>query len=338
MPQPVVLPGAEPGAVASALGDLTAAEGVDAALRQTEPLGVALPRPGTGGTALLWSALASLGAHDLAVARAIEPHLDAIAVLGEAGRPAAAGTWGVYAAERPGTWLSAEPDGTGFRLTGVKPWCSLADRLDRALVTAHVDGGRRLFSIDLHDHGVAVAADEWHALGMAAIPSSSIRLDGVAAEPVGEAGWYLERPGFAWGGIGVAACWFGGATAIGRALLDAARRREPDQIAQAAVGRVDRLLHGAREALGSAARAVDDGAATDAAGALLAARVRGVVADAAEQVLQIVGHALGPAPLTLDAVHAQRVADLTVYLRQHHAERDDADLGRRVLAAGPRPW
>jgi hypothetical protein len=40
-----------------------------------------------------------------------------------------------------------------------------------------------------------------------------------------------------------------------------------------------------------------------------------------------VGRALGPAPLATDREHAQRVADLTVYLRQHHAERDLARLG-----------
>ncbi|KZX22513.1 hypothetical protein ACH61_00279 [Rathayibacter tanaceti] len=46
------------------------------------------------------------------------------------------------------------------------------------------------------------------------------------------------------------------------------------------------------------------------------------------------GRALGPAPLALDAEHSKRVADLTLYVRQHHAERDDAALGRAVLASG----
>ncbi|GAB3599870.1 hypothetical protein GCM10027446_32270 [Angustibacter peucedani] len=73
------------------------------------------------------------------------------------------------------------------------------------------------------------------------------------------------------------------------------------------------------------------------AGALLANQVRSTVAATAEQVLQRVGHALGPAPLALDDVHARRVADLTVYLRQHHAERDVAAIGRAV-AAGAAPW
>jgi hypothetical protein len=65
--------------------------------------------------------------------------------------------------------------------------------------------------------------------------------------------------------------------------------------------------------------------------------VRQVVADSADEVLQRVGHALGPAPLTGDEEHARRVADLTVYLRQHHAERDLVAQGREVLEA-PSGW
>jgi hypothetical protein len=52
-------------------------------------------------------------------------------------------------------------------------------------------------------------------------------------------------------------------------------------------------------------------------------------------VLTTVGHALGPGPLAHDETHAARVADLTLYVRQHHAERDLAALGR--LVAPPTP-
>ena len=69
---------------------------------------------------------------------------------------------------------------------------------------------------------------------------------------------------------------------------------------------------------------------------MLAARVRAVVAGAAQEVLTRVGHALGPGPLAYDAEHAARVADLTLYLRQHHAERDLALLGRSVTGQEPR--
>ena len=335
---PVVLAVADRDLLLELAREVRGLRSVGDALELAGRLGRSLPTPGRGATATLWSALATLAAEDLAVARVVEPHLDAAAIFAEAGRPLPGGSWGVYAAERPGTSLDVRARDFDVRLNGVKPWCSLADRLDSALVTAHVGGGRQLFSIDLLDPGVSVAMDEWHALGLASITSGSVTFRDVPAEPVGAPGWYLERPGFAWGGIGVAACWFGGATALARSLLIAAERREPDQLALAAIGRVDRLLHASRVALEGAAAAVDSGAATGAAGGLLAARVRGVVAEAAETILGVVGHALGPAPLTLDADHARRVADLTVYLRQHHAERDDASLGSALLSTQDRAW
>ena len=46
------------------------------------------------------------------------------------------------------------------------------------------------------------------------------------------------------------------------------------------------------------------------------------------------GRALGAAPLSHDEAHSRAVADLTVYLRQHHAERDLALLGERVAEQG----
>ena len=85
-------------------------------------------------------------------------------------------------------------------------------------------------------------------------------------------------------------------------------------------------------ALVIAAAQIDDGKAKGPAGEDLALRVRAVVADAAERTLRQVGHALGPAPLAFDEQHARRVADLELYLRQHHAERDLARLGELMLA------
>jgi hypothetical protein len=62
--------------------------------------------------------------------------------------------------------------------------------------------------------------------------------------------------------------------------------------------------------------------------------VRAVVAGAAERAIRQVGHALGPAPLAFDEEHARRVADLELYVRQHHAERDLARLGAAITARG----
>ncbi len=69
-------------------------------------------------------------------------------------------------------------------------------------------------------------------------------------------------------------------------------------------------------------------------GGILAARVRASIADLVEETIRRAGHALGPAPLSFDAEHARRIADLQLYVRQHHAERDQASLGRAALAAG----
>jgi hypothetical protein len=84
--------------------------------------------------------------------------------------------------------------------------------------------------------------------------------------------------------------------------------------------------------LTDAARVVD-GQATDELQdpGLLALRVRTVVAQAAETVLAHAAHALGPAPLGFDEEHARRVADLQLYIRQHHAEGDLAALGAHLL-------
>lgn len=315
---------------------------LDGALASARTLATDAPLPGRGSTRRLLALLERLGRHDLGVARAIEPHLDAVAILDEAGlQPSDAGipadaTWGVFAAEGGDEPLVARRAGDGWRLDGVKPWCSLADRLDAALVTAHVDdssGERRLFAVALQQGSAEPLEGAWHARGLAEIPSGPVRFTAAPARAVGEAGWYLSRPGFAWGGVGVAACWSGGARGVAAAVASAAATRDDPHLL-AHLGAIDTALQAARRALDEAADTIDGGAAEGADGALLAKRVRASVAGACEEILLRAGRALGPAPLALDAEHAKRVADLTLYVRQHHAERDDASLGRAVLASG----
>jgi alkylation response protein AidB-like acyl-CoA dehydrogenase len=301
-------------------------------------LGVALgplrPFVGNGATLDVWEALASLAASDLALARTVEPHLDALTILDQAGTThVRGGTWGVYAAEARGLRLEAHETAAGWRLTGTKPWCSLASSVSDALVTAWIDDDRRgLFRVSLQGPAISIADGGWYARGLTEIPSGDVTFDDAPCQPVGEPGWYLERAGFAWGGMSVAACWFGGAVGVARALLNASRHpeRESDTILLMHVGAVDARLAEARTALEAAARIVDAGEAAGSRGALLAKRVRSTVARSAEAVVREVGHALGPAPLATDAVHGKRVADLDLYVRQHHGERDDLSLGKSV--------
>lgn len=318
-----------------------AAGDVPAALELALDLGRQLPQPGSGDTTRLWSALATVAAADLTVARVLEPHLDAVAILAQAGHLPEPGTWGVFAAEGPGEPLRATPGPTDHVLDGRKHWCSLAGVLDHALVSAREGEERRLFAVDLTAPGVRPVRGTWVARGLSDVDSGPVDFEEARAHAVGEAGWYLERPGFAWGGIGVAAVWYGGAVGIARRLLAAAGSRPPDQVALMHLGAVDVQLHAARWALAQAAVAVDAGEVTGAAGWRTALRVREVVALAAEDVLGRAAHALGPGPLATDEDHARRVADLGLYLRQWHAERDQAALGRELVDLDPRagsPW
>jgi alkylation response protein AidB-like acyl-CoA dehydrogenase len=234
--------------------------------------------------------------------------------------------------------LRASPNRTAYRLDGRKHWCSLGAVLDRALISARVGNERQLFAVDLQAPGVSAVIGTWVARGLASVDSGPMDFDDAAATAVGGPGWYLERPGFAWGGIGVAAVWFGGAVGVARRLRASASSRPPDQIALMHLGAVDAALHGARCTLADAAAAVDAGLVFGTAGAMASWRVREVVSLAAEVVLRRAAHGLGPGPLATDEDHARRVADLELYLRQWHAERDQAALGLAVLDEDRPPW
>lgn len=306
-----------------------AGEDVDAALGLAREVGGSLPPPGGGATAARFDVLAALGRANLTVARVVEAHCDALAILHEAGDGNTDGTWGVFAAEAPGARVAATRGPGGWTLSGTKPWCSLADRVEHALVTAFVDDGRRLFRVALRQPGVRVdAPDGWVSRGLRTVTSTATHFAATPAEPVGDTGWYLTRPGFAWGGVGVAACWYGGAEGVADTLrrVAAGRSRVLDELH---LGAVDVELHAARTALAHAAAVIDAGDVADPA--VLALRTRSVVAATAERVLYHVAHGLGPSPLTFDADHARQVADLEIYLRQHHGERDLSSLGASLL-------
>lgn len=351
----VVLPSAAPHSVPD-VTHLTrlahAAHDVDGdatrAIDLAREIGASVARPGGGDTRQLFESLATLAAADLTAARVVEAHLDALSILDQNAACAAdtapttgshERSWGVFAAEGRGLRLSATRSATGWTLSGTKPWCSLAGMLSHALVTAHTStSSRRLFAVALQQPGVRVREVAWVARGLTAVPSVPVDFHEVAADPIGASDWYLERPGFAWGGIGVAACWWGGAIGVARQVFLASREREPDQLALAHLGALDVSLASAGVALAAAAHTIDAGLADGPAGRLLAARVRGIVARTVDDVIGRAGHALGPAPLALDERHTRRVADLQLYVRQHHAERDDASLGS-VLASGDGvPW
>ncbi|KQO62286.1 acyl-CoA dehydrogenase family protein [Curtobacterium sp. Leaf261] len=313
--------------------------------------------PGTAGAFL--ATLVAVGDVDVALARTVEPHLDALGILAQAGvHVPADAVLGVFAAEAPGLALTATAvdgatgadDATPVLLAGTKPWCSLASSLTHALVTAHVGsaGGaaRGLFLVDLRHPGVTTHDDRWVARGMPDVPSAPVDFDDVPATPVGDPGWYLSRPGFAWGGIGVAACWYGGALGLARTLRTWAAAHADSELAQHALGATVLDLQDAEDALAGAAALIDGhadagtgaGAGAEVDWSLVAQTVRSRVRAACDRIRTRTVSTIGPAPLTTDPVVAARVADLELYLLQDHGDRDVARVGRIVLDRGGLAW
>jgi len=302
-----------------------------------------LPAPGAGATAQRWSALAAFAAADVTLAKLGEAHADAVAILADVKGPAdlegplpSDALWAAWAARTP--LLRASCDAAGrWRLDGVKPYASGYGPCARALVSATAPDGDRLFAVDTADAGIVADEGSWPGLGMAGTRSLTLTLTDVPGVAVGGPGAYTARPGFWWGAIGIAACWYGGAVGVAAPLYERVAAAPADPYRAAHLGAVHAALAAAAATLDAAAVVVDSdirGAGSVAVDwAALALTARAVAEDAATTVLERVGRALGPGPLVGDRAHARRVADLTLFLRQSHAEADLADLGRRVAAA-----
>lgn len=360
---------AAPYQLRQALGRLNPSDDPAACLQALVGQGLdQLPLPGSGHTLARWRALAAVAEHDLSLAKLYEGHTDALAILAElngvssdhsAGctpperrSPGNAAVWGVWASEAPGGRVSYEPampataavDGA-VALTGVKHWCSGARRASHALLTvwpAHEQQPNdqpQLAWLPINQPGVQVVADAWKAVGMNASASLQVRLTGARAWRVGRPGQYLSRPGFWQGGAGVAACWYGGATVLAKTLYRSAAQKPAGSRSPfllAAAGKVSVKMRAMALTLQDAAGWIDAHPHADASS--LALRVRLATAAGATEVLEDAAAALGATPLCTDAAFAQAAADLPVFIRQSHGDRDYAALGQQLLCKGEGQW
>jgi alkylation response protein AidB-like acyl-CoA dehydrogenase len=294
-----------------------------------------LPLPASGYTAERWQRLALLAEDNIVAARIAEAHADAVAILHELGGkpPESDQLWGVWAAESPDAVLIATTVGGGggaVTLSGTKVWCSGAGFCTHALVTARIgDGQQGLFAVTVTEPAVKALPATWWNAGMAGSDTRPVQFTNAHAVAVGDPRDYLDRPGFWHGAIGVAACWLGGARRVAGPLYRCAASESADAHSLAHLGVVDAALAAGDAMLATAAAQIDaDPFDQTHTAQLLARRARTVAEHAADEAITRTGRALGPGPLCQDGRHAQRVADLTIYIRQSHAERDLAELGR----------
>ena len=340
----------------TALGLFNAPDDAAACLRDLVARGLdQLPLPGSGHTLERWRALAAVAEQDLSLAKLYEGHTDALAILAELDgasqrqSPGEEMVWGVWASEAPGGRVSFDstmPAAKGaVLLTGVKHWCSGARGASHALLTAWpVDGQQpnnapQLVWLPVDQPGVHDIADAWKAVGMNASASLQVQLTGARAWRVGSPGQYLSRPGFWQGGAGVAACWYGGATTLAKTLFRAVADRPEHSRSPfllAAAGRVAVTMRAMALTLQDAARWIDAHPHADAGEIALSVRL--AAAAGATQVLEEVAAALGATPFCTDAAFARAAADLPVFIRQSHGDRDHAALGQKLATKGEGLW
>jgi alkylation response protein AidB-like acyl-CoA dehydrogenase len=300
-----------------------------------------LPFPGGGNTWSRFEALSKWAAQDLSLGRLLEGHCDARAILAEAGSPPAApgATYGVWAARSPRQGTTARLDSDGWHLAGQKPFCSGSGLIERALVTADTADGYRLFDIDVARHVVATRPDSWQAVGMADSQSETLEFGGPPLpfdRAVGDAGFYLDRPGFWFGAIGVAACWYGGAAGMVEHLGCTLDPHSPDPVL-VEFGHAAAHVAAMRHVLEDASGEIDEDPIDQQGRARARAHVvRHAVHHGALRVMEHIAAAGGARPLCHDRRQGQRAADLYVYLAQHHGSADAQELGR--IAVEGRAW
>ncbi len=302
-----------------------------------------LPLPGVCATLVRWRSLACVAEFDLSLAKHYEGHTDALAIIAEIGdleHTDWPGAWGVWASESPGgrTHLHSLADGS-FCISGSKLWCSGALTASQALLTAWPANSEvsQLVAVRLGQPGISVDTTHWKAVGMANSLSAKVMFDNVACTRVGEPGAYLMRPGFWQGGAGVAACWLGGAIGIANTLHESLQQSSSapahsssPAFKLAATGKVYLAISHTTAVLKYAAAWIDKYPAADASRVALAARLS--AEQCAKTVIHEVGQAMGASPFCLDEKFARAAADLPVFIRQSHAEKDFAALGERLVA------
>lgn len=297
--------------------------------------GESLPLPGNGRTAERHCRLLEFGQEDLSFARLAEAHFDAISILAEAGRqPEPHALYGVWASEKPGQELKLEEASQGWVVRGTKNFCSGAGIVDRALVTVEAPNPY-LVDVDLRRHPERIKRDtsDWKASGFSLTNTAAVTFLDAPIERdaiVGERGFYLTRPGFWHGACGPAACWAGGAVA----LVEYARmqtRSDPHTMAH--LGAMVALDWSMRTLLEGAGREIDRSPSDSGSARIRALGIRHLIEQACSEIVARFGRAYGPHPLAFVAETANRIQELTIYLRQCHAERDLAALGEAVTSA-----
>jgi len=319
----------------SSLPDRPLASDYQAAAKKLLPyIQSKVPPMGEGQSAARLTFLTTVGRDDLSLARLIEGHLDATQILREAKRPVdKQALYAIWASGGPADSLhitQTARTASGLELTGTKPFCSGSDIVDRALI--YIYPNEQLVEVDMQAVGAVGRIDfdgkAWEAPTFSETHTWNVALRRFPITQdnyIGGYKWYFERPGFCLGALGPAACWTGGAMA----LVDSVRQRTlKDGHAKAHLGAMAALVCSMQSLLRWGAQQIDADP-TNKSGQLFpsALVVRHQIERGCTEILDRFGRTLGPRPYAFERDNSRRIAELTLYIRQCHAERDLEELG-----------
>ncbi len=300
-----------------------------------------LPLPGRGHTAERHMRLFDIARrHPVSVARLVEAHTDAVAILSEAERdPTPDAIYGVWASNSPTTGVHVRPTRSerdvstsgDSVISGSMPFASGLGCVTRALITGTaLKGSDEAVLVDIDARPcdtIVVTTDNWATPALADSNTGSINFHDhptSTADVVGPPGWYLGRVGFWHGACGPAACWAGAAAG----LIDAAVHLVDDNAHRRAhLGAMRSHLWALEAVLRQAGTDIDRQPADTHEAQHRARALRHHVERTVADILDRFGRAFGPRPFALDTDLNQRWLDTHLYTRQDHAERDLEALG-----------
>ena len=274
--------------------------------------------------------LIGLGRTDIPLARLAEGHIDALRILDQAERrPQGDALYGVWASRSQQTGIRATPEADGLlRLEGVLRFASGAGLLDRALVPVWLSDGSHLL-IDLAVADLPVDSSRWFTGAMTASRTHQVTIDSQVNvdERIGGADFYLQRPGFFPGGVGVAACWIGGAARV----LDLVHvlHRQPSPAQQIRLGRMRGDLAVGAATIRATAALLDRAAAESAEldWQAVSTEARSGAAEAVRRLITDARLVTGPAGLAMHEGLAHAIPDLELYVMQQNSDGDASFLG-----------
>lgn len=281
---------------------------------------------------VLAAALVETARVDLTLARLVEGHADAMRILDQADEQARPGVYGVWASRSAGTGVSGQfRDGRWF-VHGELRFASGVELLDRALVPVWLDEAHhQLLDLSLTEGSFVADKTSWRTAAMDASQSWTVQVEAEASinATVGPQGWYLDRPGFVIGGLGVAAVWAGGAQLVLDLLERAVRERPGEASRLRRLGAVDQAVWEARTVVEHVAGRVDE---VDHHTVVVEVdRARMTASQAAEKVVAEAAHIVGPGGMSRNERLIRATQDLGIYARQLAVDATLETRGRLLV-------